>query len=40
MFADPLFVDAEMGDFRLREGPPTSKIVFVALDVTDAGPRR
>ena len=39
VLADPLFVDAEKGNFRSLEGSPISKIGFAALKVADAGPR-
>lgn len=39
MIADPLFVDPEHGDFRLRPGSPAAKIGFEAWDPSDVGPR-
>lgn len=39
MIADPLFVDPEHGDFRLRPGSPAAKIGFEAWDLSDVGPR-
>jgi hypothetical protein len=36
---DPLFVDPEQGDFRLRSGSPVEKIGFKWWDYSAAGPR-
>jgi hypothetical protein len=37
--ADPLFVDPEHGDFRLRAGSPAAKIGFEQWDFSAVGPR-
>ena len=39
MVADPLFMDPEQGDFRLRPGSPAAKIGFEPWDLSDIGPR-
>ena len=39
LIADPLFVDPEQGDFRLRPGSPAAKIGFEPWDLSDVGPR-
>jgi hypothetical protein len=37
--ADPLFVDPEQGDFRLRPGSLAAQIGFEEWDLMDVGPR-
>ncbi|HOX38621.1 MAG TPA: right-handed parallel beta-helix repeat-containing protein [Candidatus Brocadiia bacterium] len=37
IIADPMFVDAERGDFRLKPDSPAAKIGFVPFDYTKAG---
>jgi hypothetical protein len=39
LIADPLFVDPEHGDFRLRPGSPAAQIGFEPWDPSDVGPR-
>ena len=39
LIADPLFVDPERGDFRLRPDSPAAKIGFEPWDLSDVGPR-
>jgi len=38
LIADPLFVDPEHGDFRLRHGSPAAKIGFESWDMSAVGP--
>ncbi|MFT6617916.1 MAG: hypothetical protein ACJASX_000803 [Limisphaerales bacterium] len=37
IIADPLFIDAEARDFRLKDGSPASKIGFQPFDLSKAG---
>ena len=37
LIADPLFVDPEQGDFRLKPGSPAAKIGFEPWDLTASG---
>ena len=39
LIADPLFVNPKQGDFRLRQGSPTTQIGFEPWDVSTIGPR-
>jgi parallel beta-helix repeat protein len=40
LFADPLFVAPERGDFRLKRGSPALAFGFHPLDASEAGPRK
>jgi parallel beta-helix repeat protein len=40
VIADPLFVNPEKGDFRLKPGSPSSTIGFRPIDVSTVGPRK
>lgn len=39
VITDPLFVDPDQGDFRLRKGSPALAMGFAPIDVSVAGPR-
>jgi hypothetical protein len=39
LVADPLFVDAEKGEFDLHSGTPAAQIGFESWDFSKAGPR-
>ncbi len=40
LIADPLFVDAQNGDFTLREGSPAFTLGFKEIDLSGVGPRQ
>ncbi len=40
VYADPMFVDPERYDFRLKPGSPALKLGFRPIDMSDVGPRR
>ena len=40
VIADPLFVDPEKNDFRLRPESPAFKLGFRPIDLSDVGPRQ
>ena len=40
LIGDPLFVDREHGDYRLRPGSPALALGFLPTDVGKIGPRR
>ena len=40
VIADPLFVDPEKHDFRLRPESPAFKLGFRPIDLSDVGPRQ
>jgi len=40
LFADPLFVAPQRGDFRLQRGSPALAFGFHPLDAREAGPRK
>jgi hypothetical protein len=40
LFADPMFVDPQRGDFRLKRGSPALPFGFHPLDANEAGPRK
>ena len=39
LIADPMFVDPEKGDFRLRPSSPAAQIGFEPWDLSAVGPR-
>lgn len=40
IYADPMFVDPDKGDFRLRPNSPALKLGFRPIDLTTVGPRK
>jgi hypothetical protein len=40
IIADPMFVEPDKGDFRLKDGSPAGKIGFVPIDYSKAGVRK
>jgi hypothetical protein len=39
LYADPLFIDAEHFDFRLKENSPAFQLGFKNIDTSTVGPR-
>ncbi len=40
VFADPMFVDPERGDYRLKPESPALKLGFQPIDVSEIEPRK